>query len=98
MQEALTDGRVNLQEAAQPARLTPERLGCTLADVSRSRREVPQSQVAVQGSQMHLRARIKEILGEAQGVTISSEGMAAVVVKVDELLEIDPTDTRHMFC
>ena len=23
--------------------------------------------------------------------------MAAVVLKIDELLEIDPTDTRHMF-
>jgi hypothetical protein len=97
VQEALTDGRVNLQESAQLARLTPERLGCTPAEARRARREVLQSHVAVHGSQMRLRARIKEILGEAQGVAVSSEGMAAVVSKVDELLEIDPTDTRHMF-
>ena len=26
-----------------------------------------------------------------------SEGLASVVVKVDELLEVDPSDARHMF-
>lgn len=28
---------------------------------------------------------------------ISSESMVSVVGKVDEMLEIDPADTRHMF-
>jgi hypothetical protein len=36
-------------------------------------------------------------LGETQETEISSESMARVVAQVDELLEIDPHDTRHMF-
>ena len=95
--EALSCGQINLQEAAQLARLTPERLACSLAEARRARADILQTHLAVQGSQTRLRARVKELLGEAQGVAVSSEGMAAVVVKVDEMLEIDPTDTRHMF-
>ena len=97
VQDALSDGRVNLQEAAQLARLTPERLGCQPVEAQRTRNELFQAHTAVQGSQTRLRARVKELLGEAQGIAVSSEGMAAVVAKVDEMLEVDPTDTRHMF-
>ena len=97
VRDALADGRVNLQEAAQLSRLTPERLACTEAEARRTRREVLQSHVAVQGSQTRLRARVKELLGEVSSSPVSSEGMAAGVAKVDELLEVDPGDSRHMF-
>jgi hypothetical protein len=97
VQDVLSDGRANLQEAAQLARLTPERLGCQPAEARRTRNELLQAHTAVQGSQTRLRTRVKELLGEAQDITVSSEGMAAVVTKVDEMLEVDPTDTRHMF-
>jgi hypothetical protein len=97
VQQALSDGRVNLQEAAQLARLTPERLGLTPAAARRTRKEILRAHVAVQGSQTRLRTRIKEMLGEASASGVSSEGMAAVVAKADELLEVDPTDARHMF-
>jgi hypothetical protein len=97
VRDALTAGRVNLQEAAQLARLTAGRLTCTEAEASRTRREVLQSHVAVQGSQTRLRARVKELLGEVSSSSVSSEGMAAVVAKADELLEVDPNDSRHMF-
>ena len=53
--------------------------------------------MAVQGSQTRLRARVKELLGEVSSSPVSSEGMAAGVAKVDELLEVDPSDSRHMF-
>ena len=95
--DALTSGRVNLQEAAQLSRLTPERLGCSPREARVRRDELVRQHLAVQGSQTRLRTRVKELLGEAQEASISSEGMAAVVAKIDELLEIDPTDTRHMF-
>jgi hypothetical protein len=97
VRDALADGRVNLQEAAQLSRLTPERLACTEAEARRTRREVLQSHVAVQGSQTRLRARVKELLGEVSSSPVSSEGMAAAMIKVDELLEMDPGDSRHMF-
>jgi hypothetical protein len=44
-----------------------------------------------------LRARVKEILGESESQAISSENMALVITQVDELLEIDPQDARHLF-
>jgi hypothetical protein len=97
VQDALSDGRANLQEAAQLARLTPERLGCQPAEARRTRNEFLQAHTAVQGSQTRLRTRVKELLGEADVTKVSSEGMAAIIAKADELLEVDPTDARHMF-
>jgi hypothetical protein len=97
VQDALLNGEINLQEAAQLARLTPERLGCRLAEARRTRDEILRAHTAVQGSQTRLRARVKELLGEVTASRVSAEGMAAVVVKTDELLEVDPTDARHLF-
>ncbi len=93
--DALTSGDINLQEAAQLARLTPDRLDCTPAQARSTRRDVLQAHLRMRGSQNALRARVKEILGET--VKLSSEGMAQAVAKVDELLEIDPADQRHFF-
>ena len=95
--DALSSGHVNLQEAAQLARLTAERLGCSPAAALARRAELLQQHLAVQGSQTRLRARVREMLGETQEPEISSESMARVVTQVDEMLEIDPHDTRHMF-
>jgi len=95
--DALTSGQVNLQEAAQLARLTPERLGCSQRDARARRDEILRAHQAVQGSQTRLRTRVKELLGEINSEALSSENMASVVAQVDELLEIDPSDTRHLF-
>ncbi len=95
--DALHSGQINLQEAAQLARLTPERLDCSPRTARERRIEILNQHLAVQGSQTRLRARVKEILGETVEPGVSSEGMTAVVTKVDELLEVDPGDTRHMF-
>jgi hypothetical protein len=99
--DALSSSEINLQEAAQLARLTAERLNCS-AQAARARRlELIKQHLAVQGSQTRLRARVKEILGEteAQMVSqmVSSGNMTQVVAHVDELLEIDPQDARHLF-
>jgi hypothetical protein len=95
--QALAEGGVNLSEAAQLARLTPERLNCTAVEARQRRRELLQAHSAVQGSQTRLRARVKEMLGEAKNEEISSEAMATVLAKADELLEVDPSDSRHVF-
>jgi hypothetical protein len=95
VQEALSDGRLNLQEAAQLSRLTAERMESTPVKAKSIRAELLRSHLLTRGSQNSLRARVKEILGEV--VTISSREMAGVVQKVDELLEIDPSDKRHLF-
>lgn len=93
---ALVSGQINLQEAAQLARLTPTRLGSTAAGARARRAELLQSHLAVQGSQTRLRTRVKDLLGESGGAGVS-EGLALVVTKVDEMLEVDPSDTRHIF-
>ncbi len=94
--EALVSGQINLHESAQLARLTPARLGCSARDAGVQRTELLRSHLAVQGSQTRLRERVKEVLGESKQPDIS-EGLASVAVKVDELLEVDPSDARHLF-
>jgi hypothetical protein len=95
--DALTSGQINLQEAAQLARLTPLRMNCSAQLARASRIELLKQHLAVQGSQTRLRARVKEILGESDTHAVSSANMSQVVAHVDELLEIDPQDTRHLF-
>ena len=95
VQEALSDGRLNLQEAAHLSRLTAERLDSSPAKARSVRDELLRAHLLARGSQNSLRSRVKEILGEV--VTVSSREMAGVVQKVDELLEMDPSDKRHLF-
>jgi hypothetical protein len=94
--DALVSGRLNLQEASQLARLTPRRLGCSPRAARDRRAELLLSHLAVQGSQTRLRARVRELLGESSGPDISA-GLGSVVSVVDELLDVDPSDSRHMF-
>ena len=94
--DALISGQINLQEAAQLSRLTPRRLGCSPRAACDRRAELLLSHLAVQGSQTRLRARVRELLGESEEPDISG-GLGSVVSMVDELLEVDPSDTRHMF-
>jgi hypothetical protein len=91
-QDALSDGRANLQEAAQLARLTPGRLGRTAAEARRTRAELLQAHVSVQGSQTRLRERVREMLGESREPA-AAEVEAAAVLKADVLLEADPLIT-----
>ena len=95
--EALAVGEVNLQEAVQLSRLTASRLECSPSTAFARRRELLKSHLAMLGSQTRLRARVKEILGENSSPEITSEGMAAAMAVADELLEIDPQDSRHLF-
>jgi hypothetical protein len=88
--DALHSGQINLQAAAQLARLTPERLVSYPSAALDRRIELLAQHLAAQGSQTRLRLRVKEILGETVVPVVSSEGMAAIVTKVDELLEVDP--------
>ncbi len=97
VQAALATGDVNLQEAAHLARLTAERLGCSQAEARARRAEILQSHLAVQGSQNRLRRRVKELLGELRAEEVSAENMTAIIGRVDELLEVDAADARHMF-
>ncbi len=95
--EALSSGDINLQEASSLARLTAERLECSPQAARARRQEILLSHLAVRGSQTRLRERVKEALGETTHTDVSSTGMAEVIARVDEMLEVDPNDTRHLF-
>jgi hypothetical protein len=95
--DALVSGDLNLQEAASLARLTAERLGCSARAARVRRHEILQSHLAVQGSQTRLRAQVRELLGETSELEIGSKSIRTVIEKVDEMLEIDPADSRHLF-
>ena len=95
VQATLSAGQLNLSEATQLARLTAERLEVTSQKAPAVRAEVLRAHLTMKGSQSTLRARVQELLGEV--VEVSSEAMARVVQKVDELLEIDASDKRHLF-
>jgi hypothetical protein len=95
VQDALSDGRANLQKAAQLARLTPARLNRTPAEARRTRAELLQAHVSMQGSQTRLRERVREMLGESREPA-AAEVEAAAVLKADVLLEADPLDSPFL--
>jgi hypothetical protein len=90
-------GQINLQEAIQLSRISPARLECSPGEAAGVRRGLLEAHMAVQGSQTRLRNRVKEMLGESKESEITTQAMAQAVVVVDELLKVDPADSRHLF-
>lgn len=82
-------------EAAQLSRLTALRLDVSPQKAAAVRAEVLRSHVMMKGTEKGLRERVREMLGEV--VEVSSGVMAQAVQKADELLEVDPSDKRHLF-
>lgn len=95
--EALRASHINLQEAIYLNRVSPARLGCNSKEAANLRREMIEAHLSVQGSQTRLRAKVKEMLGEVNEPEITSQSMAEALVVVDELLEVDAGDSRHLF-
>lgn len=95
VQAALSRGDLNLGEATHLARLTDQRLDVSSQKAYAIRADVLRSQVLMKGSENTLRARVRELLGEV--VEVSSQTIAEAVQKTDELLEVDPSDKRHLF-
>lgn len=94
--DALTSGQINLQEAAQLARLTAKRLGCAEGEARSKRRRLLETHLLKQESSARLRDRVREALGELREPD-SAETEAVAVFKADELLEADPLDASHLF-
>jgi len=89
---------VTLFEAAQLARLTGERLNVSAAEARRLRSEILSAHILAHGSQAGLQARVNEQLGlkggpASQNLPVQASGIELV----DDLLELDPYDTRHLF-
>ena len=95
VQAALERGDLNLGEAAQLARLTAGRLDVSPQKAYAVRAEVLRRHLLMKGSEKTLRSHVRELLGEV--VEFSSEVMREAVQKADDLLEVDPSDKRHLF-
>jgi hypothetical protein len=82
-------------EAAQLARLTPERLDVKPKKALAIRQEVLSNHLKMQGSQTQLRRRVVELLGDETIMT--SANMTAAVSQIDDLLTVAEDDRRHLF-
>lgn len=96
VREALERAEVNLFEAHQLARLTAQRLGSTDAQARARRQKLLEAHMLAQESGARLRERVKEMLGESVDTSASLTEFVAVE-KADELLEINPLDSTHLF-
>jgi hypothetical protein len=95
--DALVSEDINLFEAAQLARLTPERLNITPASARSQRSELIKSHLLSQGSEARLRSSVNELLGKKAAPTSAAQGDELGIGTVDDLVELDPYDTRHLF-
>jgi hypothetical protein len=94
----LIAGDITLFEAAQLARLTGKRLAVSGAEARQRRSEILRAHILAQGSQASLQARVNEQLGSKDGsISPASPTRATGIELVDDLLELDPYDTRHLF-
>lgn len=92
---ALSEGKINIREAAYLARLAPEGLKCAPREARAVRAEILKAHLLTKGSQESLRQRVKTALGELSEEELrwgkSSRQM------VDELVKENPYDARHLF-
>jgi hypothetical protein len=91
--EALSSGDINLFEASQLARLTPERLNVSLSQAKRTRSELLSIHLQARLSGERLRHRVAEILRvSATQVAESPENSPDL-----DLEDFDPYDPTHLF-
>jgi len=95
--EALVASDINLFEATQLSRLTAERLNMISGKARELRGEIIRAHMMAQGSEAGLRARVIDQLSEKTAQPVNRESGNSVIDVVDELIEIDPYDTRHLF-
>jgi hypothetical protein len=95
--EALVADNINLFEATQLSRLTDERLNMTPSKARELRGEIIRAHVMAQGSEAGLRARVTDHLTQKTEQPIHKESRSLGIDIIDDLIEIDPYDTRHLF-
>lgn len=92
----LEKSEINLFEAHQLARLNVKTTNLSAHETTELRRQVLQAHILSRQSGAQLRIRVKELLGETKQLSATESELSAVN-KADELLEIDPFDTKHLF-
>lgn len=91
--EALIAGELNLGEAAQLSRLTPQRLGISPARARQVRADLLHARAQMKLSGPKLRERVTEVLRSKSSV----EGADEQSVEGMDLEDFDPYDPTHLF-
>ena len=91
--DALINEQVNLFEASQLARITPQRLSITPAQAKRTRGELLSTHLQTNESGPQLRLRINELLHASTDEAGAAEGNDAGL----DLEDFDPYDPTHLF-
>lgn len=91
--QALAAGQINLFEAEQLARITPERLGVTSAQAKRVRLDLLSTHVQARLSGERLRQRVAELFRASSAEAESSADNNADF----DLEDFDPYDPTHLF-
>jgi len=95
---ALADGRINLFEAEQLARLNSDQLGVTPAEAKRRRVEVLKAHLATQASGAKLRARVNELLGIGAAASLPYPAPASGDSRESSFEELlSDYDPSHLF-
>ena len=91
--EVLSKGEINLFEASQLARITPQRLGLTPAHARRTRAELISTHSQTKESGPQLRRRVHELLRASSAEAETAETAA----HEQDLEDFDPYDPTHLF-
>lgn len=91
--EALSSGQINLFEAEQMARVTPERLQISPSQAKRTRSELLSTHLQARLSGERLRQRVAEIL---RATTVDAGEVSENGLEMD-LEDFDPYDPTHLF-
>lgn len=92
--EALGSGDINLFEAEQLARITPERLGVTPARAKRTLTEIFSTHLQTKASGMRLRQRVNELFKKPNAEARHTD---TVYAESNALEDFDPYDPTHLF-
>jgi hypothetical protein len=91
--EALNNGEINLFEASQLARLTPQRLNSTPSQAKRTRTDLLSTHLQTKESGPRLRQRVNELL---RALT-DEAGISENTYLEPDLEDFDPYDPTHLF-
>ena len=93
--EALESGDINLFEAEQLARVTPDRLRVASGPAKVTRAELLSSHLQTKASGSRLRHRVNELLRASAAE--SAETVASSTGALEDLEDFDPYDSTHLF-
>ena len=93
--DPLDQGEINLFEAEQLARLTPQKLSGSATEARRQRTELLASHLQARLSWERLRRRVNETLGARREEWATADEAAPALP--EDLEDFDPYDTTHLF-